>query len=195
MRKTNILSGKDLGERVMTNIGQLTTEKPIEKAIKKVTEWLSKINVSGLDVDLRYDAKTNVAMLRFKFKGKDYEFISRKQNNCRLNMWGIARVIEFKVRAQLMEIEDFGSSMKAYERLEGKVESAARSTPVNEHNYVKLGISPLASNQEVQDRYKRLCKMYHPDMSLSKEGKEEFTKKFKEFNDAYSEICKERGLK
>ena len=178
----------------MTKIGQLTTEKPIEKAMKEIKEWLSKLNVSGLDIDLRYDAKSNVAVLRFKFKSKDYEFISRKQSNCRLNMWGIARVMEFKVRAQLMGIEDFSESMFRY-KLEGKVEPPADATPANEMNYVKLGISPLASNEEIQKRYKILAKMYHPDMSLSKEGKEEFTKKFQEINDAYFEICKERGLK
>jgi len=178
----------------MTNIGQLTTEKSIELAMKEVKEWLSKINVNGLDIDLRYDAKTNVAMLRFKFKSKEYEFISRKQNNCRLNMWGIARVIEFKVRAQLMGIEDFGSSMKAYERLEGQTEPVARATPVNELNYVKLGISPLASNQEIQEKYKQMMKSFHPDMALSPQAKNEFGKRASEINQAYNEIKKERGI-
>ena len=36
--------------------------------------------------------------------------------------------------------------------------------------------------------------MYHPDMSLSKEGKEEFAKKFNEFNEAYKIISQNRGL-
>lgn len=178
----------------MTKIGQLTTEKPIEKAMKEIKEWLSKINVNGLDIDLRYDAKTNVAMLRFKFKSKNYEFISRQQSNCRLNMWGIARVIEFKVRAQLMGIEDFGSSMKAYEMLEGKVEPQGQGTPMNELNYVKLGISYLASNQEIQEKYKTLMKSFHPDMALSREAKAEFEKRASEINQAYNEIKKERGI-
>lgn len=178
----------------MVKIGQLATEKPIEKAIKEITEWLSKINVSGLDIDLRYDAKANVAMLRFKFKGKDYEFISKKQSNCRLNMWGIARVMEAKVRAQLMGIEDFGSSMMAYARLEGKAEPQARNIPVNELNYVKLGISPLASNPEIQERHKTLMKTYHPDMMNSKEAKAEAEKRAAEINQAYNEIKKERGI-
>lgn len=178
----------------MTKIGQLTTDKPIEKAMKEIKDWLSKINVNGLDIDLRYDAKTNVAMLRFKFKGKDYEFISRKQSNCRLNMWGIARVIEFKVRAQLMGIEDFGSSMKAYEMLEGKVEPPVRDAPANELNYVKLGISSLASNPEIQAKYRTMMKSFHPDMALSKEAKAEFEKRAAEINQAYNEIKKERGI-
>lgn len=177
----------------MTKIGQLTTEKPIEKAMKEIKEWLSKLNVNGLDIDLRYDAKTNIAVLRFKFKGKDYEFISRKQSNCRLNMWAIARVMEFKVRAQLMEIEDFSESMFRY-KLEGKVEPQAAAAPGNEMNYVKLGISPLASNREIQEKYKTLMKSFHPDMALSELAKAEFEKRAAEINQAYNEIKKERGI-
>lgn len=178
----------------MVKIGQLTTEKPIEKAMKEIKEWLSKINVSGLDIDLRYDAKTNVAVLRFKFKGKDYEFISRKQSNCRLNMWGIARVMEFKVRAQLMGIEDFSESMFRY-KLEGKVEPPAAATPsANDLNYVKLGLSPLASNKEVISKHKELMKTFHPDMTLSLEAKKEHERRTAEINQAYDVIKKERGI-
>lgn len=177
----------------MTRIGQLTTEKSIEEAMKEITEWLSLIHVNGLDIDLRHDAKTNVAMLRFKYKGKDYEFISREQANCRLNMWGIARVIEWRVRGQIMKIEDFATSMVSY-KLEGKVEPAAATTPVNEMNYVKLGISPLASNIEIVAKYKELMKTFHPDMVNSAEAKKEFDKRAAEINQAYNEIKKERGI-
>ncbi len=178
----------------MTKIGQLTTEKSIELAVKEIKEWLSMIQVNGLDVDIRYDAKTNVAMLRFKYGGREYEFVSRKQKNCRLNMWGIARVMEFKVRAQVMGIEDFGRSMKAYEMLEGQVEPPGKDTPVNELNYVKLGISPLVSNQELQEKYRVLMKSLHPDMVTSEESKKILTKKAQEINEAWAEICKERGI-
>lgn len=61
------------------------------------------IGVNIFDIDIQYNAKSNVAMLIFKYKDRDYEFRSINQKNCRLNMWGIARVvIEFKARAQLM---------------------------------------------------------------------------------------------
>ena len=180
----------------MVKFGQLATEKSIQEAMKEITGWLSKINVSGLDIDLRHDAKTNVAMLRFKYKGKDYEFISRKQANCRLNMWGIAKVMEAKVRAQIMGIEDFGDSMFKY-KLEGKVESPIAAIPANELNYIKLGISPLASNPEIQERYRTLMKTFHPDMVNSinsKEARDEFERRAKGINEAYNEIKKERGI-
>lgn len=178
----------------MTKIGQLTTEKSIESAVKEIKEWLTMIKVNGLDVDIRYDAKTNVAMLRFKYVGREYEFISRKQKNCRLNMWGIARVMEFKVRAQVMGIENLTDSMYRY-RIEGKVEGGMKQTDVNEMNYVRIGISPLASNEEIQKKYLVLMKSFHPDMALSQEAKDEFDKRTAEINQAYSEIKKERGIK
>lgn len=178
----------------MTKIGLLTTEKSIELAVKEIKEWLSRIEVNGLDVDLRYDAKTNVAMLRFKYGGREYEFVSRKQNNCRLNMWGIARVMEFKVRAQVMGIENLADSMYRY-RIEGKVEEGVKQTEVNEMNYVKLGISPLASNEEIQKKYLVLMKSFHPDLAPSIEAMAEFDKRSAEINEAYNEIKKERGIK
>ncbi len=178
----------------MPHIGQLQTKKSIEKAMKEITEWLALIGVNGLDVDLRYDAKTNVAMLKFTYKGKPYEFISRDQADCRLNMWGIARVIEWRVRGQLMKIEDFGESMFRY-KLEGNVEPPAAATmPVNEMNYVKLGISPLASNAQIIARHRELMKTFHPDMVNSQEAKKEFEKRAAEINQAYNAIKKERGI-
>lgn len=173
----------------MTKIGQLKTRKSIELAMKEIKEWLSKINVNGLQVDIRSDAKTNVALLRFNFKSKDYEFTSRRQGTCTLNMWAIARVIEFKVRAQLMGIEEFGSSMMAYERIEGKVEPTSDVS-----NYVILGVLPSASNPDIQKKYEQLMKSYHPDMALSTEAKEEFGRKAAQINQAYTTIKKERGI-
>ncbi|MDD3813307.1 MAG: J domain-containing protein [Desulfocapsaceae bacterium] len=161
----------------MTQIGQLSTEKSIETAMKEIREWLSKININGLNVDLRHDANINVAILRFKYQNKDYEFISRKHNNCRLNMWGIARVIEWRIE------------------LEGHADPQVKETPINELNYAKLGLSMLASTREVQDKYRSLIKTYHPDMVNSQEAKLEFEKRAKEINQAYSEIMKERGIK
>lgn len=177
-------------------IGQLRVEKPIENAMREIREWLERIDVTGLDINLNYDARSNIALLKLKYKNKNYEFRSQSQKNCRLNMHAIARVIEFKVRAHLMEIEQFDKSMVAYLAIE---DSSGYTAPngqniADERFYVTLGISPLASNEEIEKRYKQLCKMYHPDMSLSKEGKEEFTRKFGEINEAYAEIKRARGI-
>ena len=176
----------------MTKIGELRTEKPIESAIKEIKKWLSLIAVNEFDIEVRYDVRSNSAVLVFEYKDKDYEFRSTNQKNCRLNVWGIARVMEFKVRAQLMKIEDFGASMESYKLLEGRVEFQQES--VNEINYIILGISPLASNEEVRKKYKQLMKSFHPDMALSVEAKKEFGKRAAEINQAYAEIKKERRI-
>ena len=177
----------------MTKIGELRTEKSIESAIKEINKWLSLIAVNEFDIDIRYDVRSNSAVLVFKYKDRDYEFRSTNQKNCRLNMWGIARVMEFKVRAQLMEIEDFGASMESYKLLEGRVEFQTQES-INEINYIRLGISPLASNEEIRKKYKQLMKSFHPDMTLSTEAKKEFEKRATEINNAYAEIKKERGM-
>lgn len=174
----------------MTKIGELRTEKSIESAIKEIKKWLSLIVVYG--IDLEYDARSNIAVLRLRYNDKDYEFRSINQKNCRLNMWGIARVIEFKVRSHVMGIEDFGASMESYKLLVGNVEPVQES--INEMNYVRLGISSLASNDEIRKKYKQLMKSFHPDMALSVEAKKEFQKRAAEINQAYAEIKKERRM-
>lgn len=175
----------------MTKIGELRTEKSIEFAIKDIKKWLSLITVEGINIE--YDAKSNIASLMLIYNCKDYEFRSSNQKNCRLNMWGIARVIEFKVRAHIMKIEEFGASMEHYKLLAGKVGSQTQES-INEINYVRLGISQLASNDEIRKKYKQLMKSFHPDMALSKEAKKEFEKRATEINQAYTEIKKEREM-
>ena len=177
-------------------IGQLRTNKPIEKAMKEIRDWLDKIGIDGMDLDTNYDAKKNIALIRFRYKLKDYEFKSTKQNKCRLNMWAIARVMESKVRADLMGIEEFSKSMMAYVQIgyTGDYEhKEEQSYQAEDKYYIRLGLSPLASNEETEKKYKSLVKSFHPDMALSDEAKKEFEKKMSEINEAYSEIKKERG--
>jgi hypothetical protein len=176
----------------MTKIGELRTEKPIESAIKETKKWLTLIAVYGADIG--YDARSNIAVLKLRYNDRDYEFRSINQKNCRLNMWGIARVIEFKVRAHLMGIEDFGASMESYKLLVGNVGMQEPGSSINEINYIRLGISLLASNDEIRKKYKQLMKTFHPDMALSVEAKKEFQKRAAEINQAYAEIKKERRM-
>ena len=131
----------------MTNLGILRTDKPIESAIKEIRNWLDKIEISGLGIDTRYDAKTNVAMLRFSYQGKNYEFRSTKQHNCRLNMWAVARAMESKVRNHIMGIEQFQKSMQAYLLLEGSAAPNSEQPKADATAYATLGISPLSSNE------------------------------------------------
>lgn len=178
----------------MGKLGHLQTQEPIEKAMRLIRGWLHQLGIDGLSIQTNYDARQNIAVLKFRYNNKDYEFRSTKQANSRLNMHGIARVMEYKVRSHIMGIEDFERSMKSYLALgyEGSFTSA--QTQIDQTDYIRLGISPLASNDEIKKKYKELMKGFHPDMALSDEAKKEFEKRSAEINEAWTNIQKERGL-
>lgn len=182
----------------MTSIGKLKTTETIEKAIKTIRDWLDRLGINGLLVNTNYDAKMNVALVNFTYKNVKYEFRSTKQSNCRLNMWGIARVMEYKVRSHLMGIEEFEKSMTSYIAIEDKsgIHNEYTQNKPNDKNYVILGISPLASNEEIKKRYIELQKNFHPDLltDLKDEAKKMMQDKIAEINVAYGEIKKERGI-
>jgi hypothetical protein len=178
----------------MSQIGQLRTSKPIEKAIRDLRYWLTKIEINGLSINARYDAKQNIALLNFIYKEKKYEFRSTKQSNCRLNMWAICKAMESKIRNHLMGIEPFEKSMTAYLQLEGPTISE-EIMEIDNAPYVILGISSLSSNEELEKHYNKLAKSWHPDMAGSEEAKEIFEQKFAEINQAWTEIKKQRGIK
>ena len=54
--------------------------------------------------------------------------------------------------------------------------------------YQILGVSPSATDDEIKKAYRKLSKMYHPDMNINNPNKEETTKKFKEVQNAYDQI-------
>ena len=143
----------------MTLLGQITTTKPIENAVREIRDWLDRININGLDVNTRWDAKNNIALVQLKYKNANYEFRSTNQHNCRLNMYAIARVMEFKVRAHLMEIEKFDKSMQAYLAIENKssYQNPFNQISADEKNYAVLGLNSLASNEEIKNAYKSLA--------------------------------------
>lgn len=179
----------------MAHIGQILTPKPIESAEREIRSWLVKIGISGFALDIKHDAGMNISLVKFQYNGKSYEFRSSKQRNCRLNMHAIARVMEFKVRSHLMDIEPFDKSMQAYLLLEAP-DGYNMQQPqyANEKHYKALNLDSTASNEEIKQAHKKLCKAFHPDMANSEEAKSEFSKKISEINEAWAEIKKERGL-
>jgi hypothetical protein len=185
----------------MTEIGTIQMKQPMESAIRTIRDWLTKIQVDGITIDTRYDPAKNIALLRFSYTGKNYEFSSTKQTNCKQNMWAIARVIEYKVRSHLMKIEPFEKSMVAYVQIGASAEAMAKgfadqpsSQTSDEMAYATLGISPLASNDELVSHYKMMMKSFHPDLALSELAKKEFGRRSAEINQAWENIKRERGL-
>lgn len=181
---------------IHSNFGKMKSQKSIEVAMRLIRDWLLKININGMSINTNFDARTNIALVKFRHKDKDYEFRSTKQDNCRLNMFAIARVMEYKIRASIMGIEDFEKSMVAYLQLEDKsgIQNDFNIKPSNEIYYINLGLSSLSSNDEIKEKYKNLVKSFHPDLAGSELAKKEFEKRLISINEAYSVIKKERGI-
>lgn len=58
--------------------------------------------------------------------------------------------------------------------------------------YKVLGISREASDEEVKKAYRRLSRKYHPDANINNPNKDQAEEKFKEVQQAYEQIMKER---
>ena len=65
--------------------------------------------------------------------------------------------------------------------------------------YAVLGLTENATEAEIKKAYRKLILEYHPDTvaakGLADEFKEYATKRFREIQEAYEAICKERGIK
>jgi len=68
----------------------------------------------------------------------------------------------------------------------------------NDQAYNILGVDRNASDDDVKKAYRKLVREYHPDRMQAKGVPEDFMKianeKMTEINQAYEQICKERGL-
>ena len=58
--------------------------------------------------------------------------------------------------------------------------------------YQVLGISPGASDDEIKKAYRALSRKYHPDANINNPSKAQAEEKFKEVQQAYDQIMKEK---
>ena len=58
--------------------------------------------------------------------------------------------------------------------------------------YEVLGISRNATEEEIKKAYKALSRKYHPDANINNPHREDAEEKFKEIQQAYQQIMKER---
>lgn len=61
--------------------------------------------------------------------------------------------------------------------------------------YKILGVSRDATNEEIKKAYRKLCKIYHPDVNADSPNKAQMEEKFKEIGKAYQDIMDERSGK
>ena len=58
--------------------------------------------------------------------------------------------------------------------------------------YEVLGISPSASDEEIKKAYRNLSRKYHPDANINNPNREQAEEKFKQIQQAYDQIMKEK---
>lgn len=58
--------------------------------------------------------------------------------------------------------------------------------------YSILGVSRDASDEEIKKAYRRLSRKYHPDANINNPNKDQAEEKFKEIQQVYDQIMKER---
>jgi DnaJ like chaperone protein len=64
-------------------------------------------------------------------------------------------------------------------------------------HYKTLGVTEKSSDQEIKKAYREKAKLFHPDKyaNRSEAERKNAEAKFKEINNAYEEICKEKNIK
>ena len=58
--------------------------------------------------------------------------------------------------------------------------------------YEILGVSANASDEEIKKAYRTLSRKYHPDANVNNPNKEQAEEKFKQIQQAYDHIMKEK---
>lgn len=64
---------------------------------------------------------------------------------------------------------------------------------MNKSPYEVLGVSPSASDEEVKRAYRNLTRRYHPDANVNNPLADLAEEKFKEVQDSYNEIMRQRA--
>ena len=60
--------------------------------------------------------------------------------------------------------------------------------------YSILGVSRDASDEEIKKAYRKLSRIYHPDANINNPNKDQAEAKFKEIQQAYQQIIKEKEM-
>ena len=60
--------------------------------------------------------------------------------------------------------------------------------------YSILGVSRDASDEDIKKAYRKLSRIYHPDANINNPNKDQAEAKFKEIQQAYQQIMKEKEM-
>ncbi|MBR5029470.1 MAG: TerB family tellurite resistance protein [Bacteroidales bacterium] len=99
--------------------------------------------------------------------------------------------------AKLLYVSDFYlSSIRARHTGNSYGQNSTSQTTYTKNPYTVLGIDKSATDEEVKKAYRKLAMKYHPDRveTMGEEIKRNAEKQFKEINEAYEIIKRERNL-
>lgn len=84
-------------------------------------------------------------------------------------------------------IPEYGADLRVYRESAGKSGRKKMFDP-----YSVLGVSRDASDDEIKKAYRKLSRKYHPDANINNPNKAQAEEKFKEVQQAYEQIMRER---
>jgi len=110
-------------------------------------------------------------------------------------LWGIAQADNDIDHSEIRLIEIIAHHMGINQKDQDSIK--AMFVEDTESAYKILEVSPNATNEEVKKAYREMAIKYHPDKvsHLGEEIKKSAEEKFKNVNEAYEKIKKERGIR
>ena len=207
-----------------TKINLLDELMVLTAAVMKANDIAKKSELEVVKTFLQAnfsEAEQRYALDKLKNLLKDYNYRYQTDNACRR----IANHTNYETRIMLMYLFfqicnadgtidrhesnllsdirfKIGISVADFENIKRNFTNYSYSNTFNrdintQSDYEILGITQNASDQEIKKAYRDLAKQYHPDKFASKSETEQKSaeNKFKEINNAYENICKQRNIK
>ncbi len=176
-----------------------------DAARRKIDEFMTRdLNLSGQSYDYAWSIFNQALNQDSSFENLADQFYENFRQSPQL----LTLMIDIFYRVALVDgrmspneerLVDY--AVRAFRLSEAMHESIRRRYNVKGSSkaYAVLGLTENATEAEIKKAYRKLILEYHPDTVASKgmadEFKEYATKKFREIQEAYETICRERNIK
>lgn len=176
-----------------------------EAARRKVDEFMvNDLHLSGSSYQYAQSIFNQALSQNSSFENLADQFYQNFRNspqllNLMIDIFYRVAMVDGRISANEERLIDY--AVRAFHIPESMHDSIRRNHHVKGSSkaYAVLGLTESATEAEIKKAYRKLILEYHPDTIASKgmadEFKEYATKKFREIQEAYETICKERGIK
>lgn len=168
-------SGKfclDCGQPLEEIITEEVKFKPIgtgrtsDQLKRDVRKWLIRIGVQQPNITINLSSEG--ASVEYTLKNNVYTLSSTMQKIPALNLAAVEQLIHFRVLGIERGIETADQAFAGYEALPDFTDEK------NFNPYNALGFKEKVSEEEAIKKYKKLSKMWHPDVNDSPEASRQF---------------------